>query len=57
MPLVEIAVYKDYFTKEEKTRMAKAVKNALMNEIKAMKNESISSWVFVREVDVMEKSE
>ncbi len=57
MPLVEIAVYKDYFTKEEKTRMAKAVKDALMNEIKAMKNQSISTWVFVREVDVMEKSD
>jgi phenylpyruvate tautomerase PptA (4-oxalocrotonate tautomerase family) len=57
MPLVEIAVYKDYFTKKEKTRMAKAVKDALMNEIKAMKNQSISTWVFVREVDVMEKSD
>ena len=56
MPLVEIAVYKDYFTEEEKTRMAKAVMDALMCEIKAMKNENISTWVFVREVDVMEKS-
>jgi len=56
MPLVEIAVFKDYFTKEEKTRMAKAVMDALMCEIKAMKNENISTWVFVREVDVMEKS-
>ena len=54
---MEIAVYKDYFTKEEKTRMAKAVKDALMSEIKAMKNQSISTWVFVREVDVIEKSE
>jgi len=57
MPFVEIAVFKDYFTIEEKTRMAKAVKDALMNVIKTMKNESISTWVFVREVDIMEKSE
>ena len=56
MPLVEIAIYKDYLTKEEKTRMAKAILDALMNEIKAMKNHSISTWVFVRGVYVMAKS-
>jgi phenylpyruvate tautomerase PptA (4-oxalocrotonate tautomerase family) len=57
MPLVEIVVMKDYFSKEEKKRLAKAVKNIIMDEIKAMRNEPISTWVFVREVDVMEKSE
>ena len=57
MPLVEIAVMKDYFSKEEKKRLAKVVKDVVLNEIKAMRNESISTWVFVREVDVMEKSE
>ena len=57
MPLVEIAVMKGYFTVEEKKRLAKAVKNTVMDEIKAMRNESIPTWVFVREVDVMEKSE
>jgi phenylpyruvate tautomerase PptA (4-oxalocrotonate tautomerase family) len=57
MPLVEIAVMKDYFSKEEKKRLAKTVKNLVMDEIKAMRSEPISTWVFVREVDVMEKSE
>jgi phenylpyruvate tautomerase PptA (4-oxalocrotonate tautomerase family) len=57
MPLVEIAVMKDYFSKEEKKRLANAVKNVVMEEIKAMRNEPISTWVFVREIDVMEKSE
>jgi len=57
MPLVEIAVMKDYFSKEEKKRLAKAVKDVVMDEIKAMRNQTISTWVFVREVDVMEKSE
>jgi phenylpyruvate tautomerase PptA (4-oxalocrotonate tautomerase family) len=56
-PLVEIAVMKDYFSKEEKKRLAKAVKDVVMDEIKAMRNQTISTWVFVREVDVMEKSE
>ena len=57
MPLVEIALMKDYFSKEEKKRLAKAVKNIVMDEIKAMRSEPTSTWVFVREVDVMEKSE
>ena len=57
MPLVEIAVMKDYFSKEEKKRLANAVKKVVMEEIKAMRNEPISTWVFVREIDVMEKSE
>ena len=57
MPLVEIAVMKDYFSKEEKKRLAKAVKDVVMDEIKAMRNQTISTWVFVREVGVMEKSE
>ena len=57
MPLVEIAVMKDYFSKEEKKRLAKAVRNIVMDEIKAMRSEPTSTWVFVREVDVMEKSE
>jgi len=57
VPLVEIAVMKDYFSKEEKKRLAKAVKDVVMDEIKAMRNQTISTWVFVREVDVMEKSE
>ena len=57
MPLVEIAVMKEYFSKEEKKRLAKAVKDVVMNEIKAMRNQTISTWVFVREIDVMEKSE
>ena len=57
MPLVEIAVMKDYFSKEEKKRLAKAVKNIVMDEIKAMRSEPTSTWVFVREIDVMEKSE
>jgi phenylpyruvate tautomerase PptA (4-oxalocrotonate tautomerase family) len=57
VPLVEIAVMKDYFSKEEKKRLANAVKNVVMEEIKAMRNEPISTWVFVREIDVMEKSE
>ncbi len=57
MPLVEIAVMKDYFSKEEKKRLAKAVKDVVMDEIKAMRNQTISTWVFVREVDIMEKSE
>ena len=57
MPLVEIAVMKDYFSKEEKKRLAKAVKDVVMGEIKAMRNQTISTWVFVREIDVMEKSD
>ncbi len=57
MPLVEIAVMKDYFSKDEKKKLAKAVKNVIMEEIKAMRSEPISTWVFVREVDVMEKSD
>jgi len=57
VPLVEIALMKDYFSKEEKKRLAKAVKNIVMDEIKAMRSEPTSTWVFVREVDVMEKSE
>jgi phenylpyruvate tautomerase PptA (4-oxalocrotonate tautomerase family) len=57
MPLVEIAVMKDYFSKEEKKRLANAVKNLVMEEIREMRNEPISTWVFVREIDVMEKSE
>jgi hypothetical protein len=57
VPLVEIAVMKDYFTKDEKKRMAKSVKKVVMDEIMAMQNEKISTWVFVREIDVMEKSE
>lgn len=57
MPLVEIAVMKDYFTKDEKKRLAKSVKKVVMDEIMAMRNEKISTWVFVREIDVMEKSE
>jgi hypothetical protein len=57
VPLVEIAVMKDYFTKDEKKRMAKSMKKVVMDEIKAMRNEKISTWVFVREIDVMEKSE
>ena len=57
MPLVEIAVMKDYFSKDEKKRLAKVVKDVVMNEIKAMRNQTISTWVFVREIDVMEKSE
>jgi phenylpyruvate tautomerase PptA (4-oxalocrotonate tautomerase family) len=57
MPLVEIAVMKDYFSKEEKKRLAKTVKDVVMNEIQAMRNQTISTWVFVREIDVMEKSE
>jgi phenylpyruvate tautomerase PptA (4-oxalocrotonate tautomerase family) len=57
VPLVEIAVMKDYFTKDEKKRMAKSVKKVVMDEIMAMRNEKISTWVFVREIDVMEKSE
>jgi phenylpyruvate tautomerase PptA (4-oxalocrotonate tautomerase family) len=57
MPLVEIAVMKDYFSKEEKKRLAKVVKDVVMGEIKAMRNQTISTWVFVREIDVMEKSE
>ena len=57
MPLVEIAVMKDYFTKEEKKRLAKSVKKVVMDEIMAMRSEKISTWVFVREIDVMEKSE
>jgi phenylpyruvate tautomerase PptA (4-oxalocrotonate tautomerase family) len=57
MPLVEIAVMKDYFSKEEKKRLAKVVKDVVMNEIKVMRNQTISTWVFVREIDVMEKSE
>jgi len=57
MPLVEIAVMKDYFSKEEKKRLAKVVKDVVMGEIKAMRNQTISTWVFVREIDVMEKSD
>ncbi|MCX6656561.1 MAG: hypothetical protein NTY03_15785 [Candidatus Bathyarchaeota archaeon] len=57
MPLVEIAVMKDYFSKDEKKRLAKVVKDVVMDEIKAMRNQTISTWVFVREIDVMEKSE
>jgi phenylpyruvate tautomerase PptA (4-oxalocrotonate tautomerase family) len=57
MPLVEIAVMKDYFSKEEKKKLAKVVKDVVMDEIKAMRNQTISTWVFVREIDVMEKSE
>lgn len=57
MPLVEIAVMKDYFTKDEKKRLAKSVKKVVMDEIMAMRVEKISTWVFVREIDVMEKSE
>ena len=57
MPLVEIAVMKDYFTKEEKKRLAKSVKKVVMDKIMAMRSEKISTWVFVREIDVMEKSE
>ena len=38
MPLVEIALMKDYFSKEEKKRLAKAVKNIVMDEIKAMRS-------------------
>ena len=30
MPLVEIAVMKDYFSKEEKKRLAKVVKDVVM---------------------------
>ena len=56
MPLVEIAVMKDYFSKEEKKRLAKVVKDVVIEEIKAMRNQTISTWVFVREIDVMEKS-
>ena len=48
---------KDYFTKDEKKRMAKSMKKVVMDEIMAMRNEKISTWVFVREIDVMEKSE
>jgi phenylpyruvate tautomerase PptA (4-oxalocrotonate tautomerase family) len=57
MPLVEIAVMKDYFSKEEKKRLAKVVKDVVIGEIKAMRNQTISTWVFVREIDVMEKSD
>jgi phenylpyruvate tautomerase PptA (4-oxalocrotonate tautomerase family) len=57
MPLVEIAVMKDYFSKEEKKRLAKVVKDVVMGEIKAMRNQTISTWVFIREIDVMEKSD
>jgi len=57
VPLVEIAVMKDYFSKEEKKMLAKAVKNVIMEQIKAIRSEPISTWIFVREVDVMEKSE
>jgi len=57
VPLVEIAVMKDYFSKDEKKMLAKAVKNVIMEQIKAMRSEPISTWVFVREVDVMEKSD
>jgi phenylpyruvate tautomerase PptA (4-oxalocrotonate tautomerase family) len=57
MPLVEIAVMKDYFSKDEKKQLAKVVKDVVMDEIKAMRNQTISTWVFVREIDVMEKSE
>ncbi len=57
MPLVEIAVMKDYFSKEEKKRLAKVVKDVVIGEIKAMRNQTISTWVFIREIDVMEKSD
>ena len=57
MPLVEIAVMKDYFSKEEKKRLAKVVKDVVMGEIKAMRSQTISTWVFIREIDVMEKSD
>ena len=41
MPLVEIAVMKDYFSKEEKKMLAKAVKNVIMEQIKAIRSEPI----------------
>ena len=50
MPLIEITVAGDTLNKEQQLRMATAIQKTMIEEFKAMKGRSSSSYVIVREV-------